>query len=324
MSLRLDNYILFGEIINRNPRSTFGFIVLRGRNHALRFELVGDPEPDLCGRHVKFSIPVPDEPGPEASDMILSLCQVGVTGIMTTARMYRVPTGDRPLAQYISNKQPVPGEWRPTLTIEWYSQQGRVIIQIPDPVLEVLEGDPLPEPQIPQESEAQGLEITDIHLKDDESVIEHTVLKAEMQEDVSASVNLDTYLEQINKKKEQNFIEEEDDPLADVKIFEHLWETEPGEPIGSLLNPRLLPKPEDLTEEKAESVVKSILAEMAILHVTLDICEHFTWKRIYQFMLDELFPNMRVFPQMCNALDYVHHFTTWESCEECMKEYQID
>jgi hypothetical protein len=112
--------------------------------------------------------------------------QVGPTGTMTADRQVRV--FDCPVEEFLRRSElgePPPTEWKRCLYLEWYSQNGRVVLELPDPVLEFVEHVQWPRPQnqiktnaptaedptdpSAEESppEATGLGVTEIRLNDD-------------------------------------------------------------------------------------------------------------------------------------------------------------
>ena len=54
MTLRLSEYVVAGEIINRQRHSTHGWIALRGQRRPILVQLTGDPAPNLAGKRFRF------------------------------------------------------------------------------------------------------------------------------------------------------------------------------------------------------------------------------------------------------------------------------
>ena len=114
--LRLGPMVVSGEIDNTRPYAVCGWLKLRGQEHPLTLNLTGDAGENLRGKRVRF------EPGaggtsllnqqfvpPNLSDK-LAWQQVGPTGPMTLAVG---PGGNR------------------KLRLEWDSQNGRVLLELP-------------------------------------------------------------------------------------------------------------------------------------------------------------------------------------------------
>src|SRR5690606_36232644 len=72
----------------------------------------------------------------------LAWMQIGPTGLITADRQVRV-SDCPPEEPYIRCKldEPPPMAWKPCLTLEWYSQNGRVLVELVDPEIEWVETD---------------------------------------------------------------------------------------------------------------------------------------------------------------------------------------
>src|SRR5688572_14783854 len=123
MTLRLGEYVVAGEIINRRRNSTHGWLALRGQDHPVLVQLTGDPSPELRGKRFRFEIPEdrpPADPPPAPLDFKqIASQQIGPTGEM------RVAEAD--------------GHMR--VSLEWFSQNGRVLVELVDPELDWIEDD---------------------------------------------------------------------------------------------------------------------------------------------------------------------------------------
>ncbi len=158
MSLRLGDLVLGGEIFNTQKHSVHGYLQLRGRDHPMMIQLVGNCAADLAGWHIRFEAPnaqdrpEDDTPGhnsPDESQSSLDLSsiawqQIGPTGTMTAARKVRV-TDCSPEELHIRCQldEPPPMQWKRCLYLEWFSQNGRVVVELVDPIIEFVEFSPL-------------------------------------------------------------------------------------------------------------------------------------------------------------------------------------
>jgi hypothetical protein len=129
MALRLSNLVVCGEIFNTSWYSVHGWIGLRGREQVIHLQLTGNCAPDLAGWHFRFEARNADEErAPTAAETKLlkgfAWQQVGPTGEMTLCD-----------AADATGK---PGAKR-CLRLEWFSQNGPVVIELVDPQLEMLE-----------------------------------------------------------------------------------------------------------------------------------------------------------------------------------------
>ena len=76
----------------------------------------------------------------------LAWMQIGPTGTMTAARKVRVadcPPGE--LYARCKLGEPPPMTWKQCLYLEWFSQNGRVVVELVDPVIEVVEPEQSPD-----------------------------------------------------------------------------------------------------------------------------------------------------------------------------------
>ncbi len=152
MALRLDLVVLGGELFNTKHFCTHGYLELRGREAPLRIDLAGNCGLDLAGWHIRFAanenmqarledVLQSDHGMPRDASEIEWLAgeQVGATGEMTVRQ---VKWHDCPVAEaYLRCKldEPPPFEWKKCLYLEWYSQNGRVVLELLEPEIEFVE-----------------------------------------------------------------------------------------------------------------------------------------------------------------------------------------
>ena len=79
--------------------------------------------------------------GTESSDICgLTWEQIGPTGTMTADRQVRVfDCSFEEFYRRVKLDEPPPTQWKRCLYLEWFSQNGRVVLELPDPVLEFVE-----------------------------------------------------------------------------------------------------------------------------------------------------------------------------------------
>tara|TARA_R110001592_G_scaffold147460_1_gene371932 strand:+ start:160 stop:717 length:558 start_codon:yes stop_codon:yes gene_type:complete len=153
MSIRLGEYIIYGELFNKSSYSTHGFLALRGEDDDgeddmyLRFELTGNCNADLRGKHIRFE-PAEDDGTqkvmPREEFRRLSSFQNGPTGTMTNQGWVRaLPCSVDEFVKRSSLGEPPPTEWRNHFLLEWFGQNGRVTVEIAGALVEycVREGD---------------------------------------------------------------------------------------------------------------------------------------------------------------------------------------
>ena len=352
MATRLSDLVICGELWNTRNYSTHGWLGLRGRETALRFELTGNCDPDLRGWHIRFEAPTadhePDTPPEEAEKHErllegLAWQQIGPTGVMTAARQVKVCEASvRENYMRCKAGEPTPFEWKPCLTLEWFSQNGRVLLEMIDPVIDFVEFVPYegapapayqPTPQPPEDDEEEdpGLGITTIQLGDDgQADIREEVFSsaAELEGDEpSCECDEDPYglfPADLQQQLDSGTRDPEDAEMArfmhEMELQDDLMENDDGDPLQNIV--MMIggkPDPDALSDQEAEGKLKGILSQLAIYGVTLDMCEHYTPRDALRLLVDELLPNERFHPQL-QGTGWVQHFSTWEHCTKCEEQ----
>ncbi|MCX7044500.1 MAG: hypothetical protein NTX50_03300 [Candidatus Sumerlaeota bacterium] len=136
MALRLSDYILRGELFNTERYSTHGVLKLRGAESWMALDFTGDCDPDLRGKHIRFTA----RPGravkriPKDFEKGLNFHQIGPTGQITAALWLRgIPCSVEEFLRRAHAGEAPPTKWTRCLQIEWFGQHGRGIIQLMDP-----------------------------------------------------------------------------------------------------------------------------------------------------------------------------------------------
>jgi hypothetical protein len=143
MAFRLRDLIIAGEFFHSSPYGVHGRLLLRGRQDTLVFELTGSPAEDLRGRAFAFTASANDRPATEEDRRLAESFQdrqIGATGEMTAAR--KVQIFDCSAEEFLRRSElgePPPTRWVNCLYLEWFSQNGRVVIELPEPKLEFIE-----------------------------------------------------------------------------------------------------------------------------------------------------------------------------------------
>ncbi len=104
--------------------------------------------------------------------------------------------------------------------------------------------------------------------------------------------------------------------------WDEIFEGEKDEPVAYLFEtPLRLPPPDRVTSnEEAQALVVSILAQLALLSVAVDVCEHFSPLQTYQLLMSEILPTAKVHPNLA-ASRMVQHYSTSDYCETCEAEF---
>jgi hypothetical protein len=127
MAWRIGENVVRGEIDNRLPGIIKGTLYLDGLNSPVSLELEGNCEPDLAGRHLIFRNLTPR---PETNLEGFSPTQCGEVGVMTASSMVRIPTiPAEEVTRRIQEHKPIPTCWSESLRLEWFSDNGRVLIE---------------------------------------------------------------------------------------------------------------------------------------------------------------------------------------------------
>lgn len=363
MALRLGDLVVRGEIFNTARYSVHGWLELRGWDHPMMLQLTGNCDPDLAGWHFRFEAQggedSPDGNGESDSGGIdlagVARQQVGPTGIMTATRKVKVcDCSPRELYLRCKLDEPPPFEWKRCLYLEWFSQNGRVVIDLADPRIEFVEfveptgvstgelaaraqteqsTDPAKStngpaaPPIPADekfgaviynspeadSEEEPDEEEDEEEPDEEEDDPYGLFPKEMERQFDAEAY------QIDRALEDDEAKSQD--LREMELMDDLIENSPGEPLVTIFDdPVRLPRPDQLGDEEAEEALKSLLAELALFGIALDICEHFTPREAYRLLVEEICPEERAYPELRNT-QWVQCFSTSDFCEACEAEF---
>lgn len=356
MAYRLDDVVISGELINTTNYSTHGWLRLRGQEQTLSLQLTGNCHPDLKGKHIRFEArdAAAREAGGEAVDFDFSGMawqQVGPTGDMTADR--KVKVGDRSpeeLSERSKRGDPPPFEWKRSLYLEWFSQNGRVVLELIDPVITFVEDDldeadttgvattnpaetavsdeANPADEFSTFSDATDFSANEFAAEDDDVDEVADGLSGELSE----GETLDPYglfpegLQQqfdLEASQLNNSIEDDESKpqsLREMELMDELIEGGEGDIIASIFDePMKLPRPEKLDDVQVEAALKSLLGKLALFGIALSVCEHFTPRDAYRLLLDDICTEERAYPQL-RETQWVQHFMTSEFCEACEAE----
>ena len=344
MAIRIGPLVEYGELCNTRDYSVTGFVKLKGREDPIRLRLTGNAGPDLMGWRIAFAPPAPEavtwwepEADPELAET-LQAEQIGPTGTMTAASVVKV-TACPPDELHTRCKagEPPPFLEKPRLYVEWYSQNGRVVIEIADPRIERIEyvdigGPAIDKSQPPEKDEepdlSEGPSIAIVR-RDDNSEIEtwegtaREYLEEREEEDPYGlfSDDLRHHLDRRSREADRAaWSEEARKEWEEMELLDDLIETSDGEPLISFLqSPGIYRPPDQLDDEEVEGALKGILMELALFGVALDVCEHFTPRDAYRLLVEELLPNQRAHPEL-RGTGWVTSFMTHEFCPECEAE----
>ena len=323
MALRLGDHVVCGELFNTRHYSTHGWLQIRGRKTPIHLELTGNPDPDLSGRHIRFE--VNEDGAAEPSDLDLSKLaphQIGPTGTMTAAhRVEAVEDTDGKRS----------GHTAECLYLEWFSQNGRVVVELMDPQIEFVE-DEEEDSAIATDGDADAQDVFGI---DASSPFDSDRVEIDDLFDVDTDDDDDPYgllPDELQNELDVQALEldraalkpDEDTARAmrELELMDDLIENSDGVPVGQVFDsPVKLPKPDDLTEENAEKVLKQLLAQLALYGIALNVCEHFTPLEAYRLLVERICHEEGAFPEL-RQTQWVQHYATWEYCKKCEAELE--
>ena len=350
MALRLGEYVVYAEIYNTKNYATHGLIALRGQEVGqetiVNLDLTGNCDPDLRGKAFRFW---PEKEDEEAAVFDKSQFpgfrdqQIGPTGTMTAQGWVR--TLICPVEEFTRRAklgEPPPTEWKRRLYLEWDSQNGRVVIEMAGAIVEQCirlpkgkhdkgEWAPLPNLALPpcamDERTPAGPEITVVR-RDEEGIHTETWTPYDpAPEEGYPSIpealqdDFDDEAAEIDRAIRRESADDDDDFQRELELMDHCIEEGEGKPVGLLLpNADKLPPPETLDDAQVESQLKALLAQMAMIGVALNVCEHFTPRDCYRLLLDTILPEARAHDELIGT-GWVHHMATWEYCPRCEDEY---
>jgi hypothetical protein len=356
MDLRLGDYVVAGELINRRPNCTHGWLALRGEETPVIFQLTGNCSASLRGQHIRFALP-DDRPAPAAPPLDTSRLAWQQIG----------PTGEITLRDGVPGNSPA---GRPSLYMEWFSQNGRVVLELVDPDIEwVAEDDDdrraaqrraesasadaaedeadifLPDSDDGEEAEFNPFEVPPPDADedaDDPYGLFPPGLDDELAEDDSDQELADEQLtdEQLTGEEPSAAARGEastgkrswDEVIPGIdpetkRMYEQWDEVTEGSqdvPFTEVFDPPVrIYTPEQLAvlnDATAESVLKELLTRLALLGVAVAVCEHFSPKLTYRMIAQEILPRYGVHPRL-PQIGWVQHYDTSEFCRKCQEEF---
>jgi len=346
MACRLGEYVTYGELYTTSHYGVFGFLVLRteagdagGEHTFIRLELTGDPDPDLQDMHVCFE---PEEGAeikyfrPEEHPGLRER-QYGATGTMTARGWVRtLPCSEEEFMARSRLGEPPPTPWKNRLYLEWYGPNGRAVVELAGPLVEVCTrepdeadetdwGDwaplpntaPKPAPWCPDDDPGD-IEITVIHadgvsetctgidyLAGEGPDFERVLGCGAGDEIVGSggSGDADSDPFRLERRPREGFREETDRyPL-----------------LHALRGINALPHPDDLDDMAVEVQLKVLLGQLALIGVALHVCDHCRPRDAYRLLLDRILPELGA-GEICPADGSCRTIMASAYCRHCAAE----
>ena len=346
MALRLSDWVVCGEIDNTRRNAVHGWLGLRDRDTPVPLHLTGNCAPDLAGRRLRFKARAPvglDEAFDGNLDLsVLAAQQIGPTGEMTAIRQVRVlDSAAHDRTRRPAAHEPAPNEWKTCLYLEWFSQNGRMVVELVEPEIEFIDpprsDEALEQPPSPSGAYLElfrGYGDDEPPLDDDlEAMLldeEEAGFEQEDEEDDPYGLfpaALHQHFDREAERADEVVFDDDprDHPPSDLDLIDTLIESGLDVPVGSLFDPPMrLPSVEQvaaLPDAEAEQVLRSLLARLALYGIALDVCEHYTPQEAYRLLVERICPEEGVFPEL-GQTQWVQHFMTHEFCDRCTAELE--
>lgn len=345
MAFRLGDQVVCGELFNTRNYSVHGRIQLRDTDRPMAVELTGNCCEDLRGKHFRFETRpnafTPEQPEFDYSG--LAWHQIGATGSMTADHWVKMP--DCPMDELLDRfKQ---GE-RPSLErkrclyLEWFSQNGRVVLELPDALITLIDEDDRetvlsndsalpPEIEDLEDVVEPALGITAVSIDDNgKAGIAHIELRKdrcveprEKDDSPDSLEDLQKHLDEESRATDRAIqADDTSDPIHELELMDDLMEHGEGTPIEAIFSePERLPGPDNLSDSEAETILKSLLSLLALHGIALHVCEHFTPRDVYRLLKDVIAKEESFHPEL-GGTQWVQNFMTGEYCRQCEEEIE--
>lgn len=329
--------------MNPSRFSTHGRLLLRGAEMPVAFELTGAPCPDLCGRTLEFEVPGNDH---EASDEDRRLAklfrphQIGVPGEMTIER--KVRTFDCSIEEFTRRSElgePPPTRWEDCLYLEWFSQNGRVVIELPASKIRVLSEAEIAERRkaeeesfeaemrkLDEERENGGPEIIGTTPEDE---IDPLGLYSQDDDEEGYGLipdELESELARKARRTDREAAGESEDSIRtmeETELMDEMLEKGKRTPLMEFIADLNLPSPAAVsTDEQAEQSLKLALAKLALAGVAFHVCEHCSAREAYRIFIEEVCSDSEgsgAFRPLIGT-GWVQNFCSSDYCKRCLGE----
>ncbi len=350
MATRIGGQVLGGELNNTRRNSVSGWLEF-AEDEGIKLELAGNLEGELAGRHIRFTVAPPENGGPGSREILeaIEFRQIGVVGTMSL-RMFRVL--DVPIEDALARREagePFPAHEEPCLYLEWFSQNGRMVAEILAPCITFGPQDkpgaaePTPDP-IPDSQSDEGPDVVGFFLNEAGDIEQRLFGDAEEEEDNPFDLFPPDLEARLNESGDNYSPPEPPPPKSSgrrpwdevipgidpetKKMYEEwdeIFEGTSDEPISTLFDPplSLVPPSAIENEAQAQACLTVVLARLALYSVAVDICPHFTARKTYHWLFEEIFPEATIYPRLPGT-GFVAHYPTWEFCSECEAEFDAE
>ncbi len=304
----LKDCVVSGELDNSCGNSVQGFIVLRDRNfpdqlrqstpQTICISLTGNFNGSFQGHHFRFSAARSLVPASTKQHVVtpreLQSPQIGVIAAATLRRVHVPMIPDGECVDAIQRVPHSPTKQLLCLQLEWWSQNGQVVLQLIDPQIEFY-------------GEFQDCVRLDSSLMTCQDVTELHCDPAEF--------TAKTY---CAERRIRSVIS--DDIYDDWRLVS---DDSLDRALVRLLPEDLqLPQPEDIRDEAgAWQSLRILLSHLASLSIAFDMCQHFSAMEAYRLLFERVLPDATVLHSRISS-GFVMHFATWEHCHRCSEEFE--
>ena len=332
--------------MNPSRFSTHGRLLLRGGEMPVSFELTGAPCPDLRGRTLEFEVPENDH---EASDEDrraaagIRPLQIGVTGEMTAER--KVKTFDCSVEEFVRRSEPgepPPTRWEDCLYLEWFGQNGRVLIELPVSKVRFFD-----EAEIAARNKAEVEDMeAEMRKRDEEredggpGIIAFTpegeidpldlLFPAEGEDEEGYGLipdELESELARKARRTDREVAGEAEDSIKtmeEMELMDEMLEKGKLTPLMEFLADLNLPSPATVsTDEQAEESLKIALAKLALAGVAFHVCEHCSAREAYRIFIEDVCSDSEgsgAFRPLIGT-GWVQNFCASDYCKKCREDH---
>jgi hypothetical protein len=325
MAWRLGGSVVRGELFNLRLNSVHGWIELRDHESPLRLELTGNFDESLGGKHLRFEARDAAAPASGAEQTNGAGVPLDVAELEP---MQVGPTGDMILRQVHA---PPANRDVPCLHLEWFSQNGRIVLELLDPILEFVENEE--DDDLDDEADESGLNLSALSLDDDSDLFGEA---PDDDDDLDDPFGLfpDDLEEQLAGSDEpegtegepsprgRSFAEVDEETQKQWALWDEMFEGKHDVPIQTIFDPPLRLYPSDkLDDAQVAQALRLVLARLAEYGIALNMCEHYSPREAYELLLDEILPNHGTYPRL-RATGFVQHYMTSDFCPKCDAEFE--
>ena len=301
MPLNLSDIVAHGELFSRR-NSVQGWLGLRNGKDCIRLDLTGNCEPDLDGRNIRFESRHPRQLEKASPDLTeLAWHQIGPAGKITAA---------------LQIKARHENAWKPSLYLEWFSQNGRVIVELIDPLIQDIDMDSSEEATVVEDID------DDFDLPFGDELPDDMEFQEETSEFKLLPDGLQQHLDAKSASLDRIAVDDDRDSIRELELMDYLIKFENAETMDSVVGSLdCLPDPDTLNENQAQVALRTLLTKLALHGIAFDMCAHFTALDAYRLLMTKVLKEERFYPQL-QQTRWVQHLSSFDYCPACDEEFE--